>query len=281
MSDPLWTSDAAAEATTGRVSAPFEVTGVTADSRALAPGDLFVALTDARDGHDFVAAAFDAGAGAALVSRRPDGVADDAPLLIVPDVQKAVEDLAVAARARAQAKVIGVTGSVGKTGAKEMLRAGLTPSGETHAAEKSFNNHWGVPLTLARMPARTRFAAIEIGMNHPGEIAPLSRLARPDVAIITTIAPVHMAAFSSEEEIADAKAEIFEGLAPGGVAVLNRDNRHYGRLAEAAAARGAKILSFGAADDADARLDGARVTSTATVVKATLHGRPLVFKLGA
>ncbi|MEO0360797.1 MAG: Mur ligase family protein, partial [Pseudomonadota bacterium] len=186
-----------------------------------------------------------------------------------------------AARARSEAKVVGVTGSVGKTGVKEMLRACLSPSGPTHAAEKSFNNHWGVPLTLARMAPATRFAAIEMGMNHAGEIAPLSRMASPDVAIITTIAPVHLENFESIEGIADAKAEIFQGLVDGGVAVLNRDNEHFDRLAAAAGAKGARILAFGSTDACDARLETARLTTEATVVKATLHDRPLVFKLGA
>ena len=279
MSEPLWTSAEAASATGGWTTAGFEATGVSIDTRSLRPGEMFVALKDQRDGHDFVAAAFDAGATGALVSREIPGVSG--PFLIVDDVLEALRRMGVAARARTGAKVIGVTGSVGKTGTKEMLRAALAGSGATHAAEKSFNNHWGVPLTLARMPKSTAFAAIEMGMNHPGEIGPLSRLAKPDAAIVTTIAPVHMAAFDSVEQIADAKAEIFEGIAPGGAAILNRDNAYFDRLAQAAQAANAHVIAFGAADDADARLESARVTSAATVVKASLNGRPLVFKIGA
>jgi len=281
MTEPLWTSDAADAATGGKSSALWSAKGVSIDSRSLGRGDLFVALKDARDGHEFVAAAFDAGAGAALVERRPAGVGDDKPLLIVPDVLQALERLGAAARARADARVVGVTGSVGKTGVKEMLRACLSPSGATHAPEKSFNNHWGVPLTLARMPEATKFAAIEIGRNHRDGIAPLARLTQPDAAIITTIAPVHMAAFGSETDIAYAKSEILQGLKPGGAAILNRDNRHFARLRDVARTRGQKVIAFGAADDADMRLTNVRVVDRSTVVKASLHGRELMFKIGA
>ena len=163
---------------------------------------MFVALKDIRDGHDFVGAALQAGAGAALVSRWPDGVAQDAPLLIVPDVLDGLTALGLAARARTKAKVIGITGSVGKTGTKEMLRAAFQLQGKVHAAVRSFNNHWGVPLTLARMPKDTDFAVIEIGMNHPGEIGPLARIAQLDVAVITTVAAVHMEAFNCIDQIA-------------------------------------------------------------------------------
>ncbi|WP_226549977.1 UDP-N-acetylmuramoyl-tripeptide--D-alanyl-D-alanine ligase [Celeribacter naphthalenivorans] len=219
----LWTSEEAAQATGGRTTTSFEITGISIDTRTIQPGDLFVALKDIRDGHDFVAQALEKGAAAALVSRIPEGVAEDAPLLIVDDVLPALERLGAAARARVEGKVIGVTGSVGKTSTKEMLRAILSEQGKTHAAEASYNNHWGVPLTLARMPKDTEFAVIEIGMNHPGEIAPLAELARPDVAMITTVAPAHMAAFESLEGIAREKADIFKGLVPGGVAVFNGD----------------------------------------------------------
>ncbi|MCX7286579.1 MAG: Mur ligase family protein, partial [Rhodobacterales bacterium] len=172
----LWTSADATRATGGRSTADWQATGVSIDTRTLQPGDLFVALKDVRDGHDFVAEALGRGAAAALVSRIPDGVPETAPLLVVPDVLLALEALGAAARARTNARVVGVTGSVGKTSTKEMLRAILSGQGTTHAAEASYNNHWGVPLTLARMPPETRFAVIEIGMNHPGEIAPLARL---------------------------------------------------------------------------------------------------------
>ncbi|RMF39371.1 MAG: UDP-N-acetylmuramoyl-tripeptide--D-alanyl-D-alanine ligase, partial [Alphaproteobacteria bacterium] len=173
----LWTAEEARAATGGAGPGGWACSGISADSRSISPGDLFVALTDRRDGHDFVADAFARGAAAALVSHRPPGLPADAPLLMVPDVLEGLRGLARAARARSDARVIAVTGSVGKTGTKEMLRTALAPQGRVHAAEKSFNNHWGVPLTLAAMPAGTDFAIVEIGMNHAGEIAPLSRLA--------------------------------------------------------------------------------------------------------
>ena len=188
----LWTAADAVDATGGHTTRDWQASGVSIDTRSLQPGDLFVALTDARDGHDFVRAALDKGAAAALVSRIPDGLPPDAPLLIVRNVLTGLEDLARAGRARTLAKVIGVTGSVGKTSTKDMLRVILGGQGRVHAAEASYNNHWGVPLTLARMPADTEFAVIEIGMNHPGEIAPLSRMAGLDVALITTVGAAHL-----------------------------------------------------------------------------------------
>lgn len=219
----LWTASDAAAATGGKAVGSWTVDGVSIDTRTLQSGDLFVALKAARDGHEFVAQALAKGAGAALVSHRPDDVAEDAPLLIVADVLAGLEALGVAARARTKAKVVGVTGSVGKTSTKEMLRAVLSGQGKAHVAEASYNNHWGVPLTLARMPADADFAVIEIGMNHPGEIAPLSKMARPDVAMITTVAAAHLEAFDDLDGIAREKASIIDGLAPGGVAVLNAD----------------------------------------------------------
>ena len=219
----LWSAQQAALATGGRAVGEWAVTGVSIDTRTLQTGDLFVALKAARDGHDFVADALAAGAGAALVSRVPDGVDDTAPLLIVPDVQTALEDLGRAARARTEAKVIGVTGSVGKTSTKEMLRHMLGACGKTHASVASYNNHWGVPLTLARMPADTEFAVIEIGMNHPDEIAPLAKMAAPDVAMVTTVAEVHLEAFDDINGIALEKASIIDGLVPNGVAIMNAD----------------------------------------------------------
>ena len=188
--------------------------GVSIDTRTLQPGDLFVALKDVRDGHEFVAQALEKGAAAALVSRVPEGVDQDAPLLVVDDVLDGLTALGAAGRARTGAKVIGVTGSVGKTSTKEMLREALTSMGHVHAAEASYNNQWGVPLTLARMPMETDVAIIEIGMNHPGEIAPLSRLTRPHVALITTVVGAHMEAFDGLDGIAHEKASIFEGWNP-------------------------------------------------------------------
>ena len=257
MSTPLWTRAEAQAATGGQASGAWETLGgISIDTRSIEPGDLFVALTgEHRDGHAFVADALARGAAAALVSQRPDGLDANAPLLIVQDTLVGLEGLAAAARARTKARVIAVTGSVGKTSTKEMLRAMLAPMGRTHAAVRSFNNHWGVPLTLARMPADTDYAVIEIGMNQPGEIAPLSRLARPHVALITSVDAVHMAAFDSVEQIADAKAEIFAGL--DGTAVLNADNRHFARLASQT---DAPVLTFGTGA-VDARLTETRQTS--------------------
>jgi UDP-N-acetylmuramoyl-tripeptide--D-alanyl-D-alanine ligase len=231
----LWTSDEAVAATSGVSDVAWQATGVSIDTRTLQPGDLFVALKDMRDGHDFVAQALAAGAGAALVSRRPEGLAPDAPLLIVDDVLEGLEALGRAARARTDATVIGVTGSVGKTSTKEMLRSCLAGQGKVHAAEKSYNNHWGVPLTLARMPRDSDYAVIEIGMNHPGEIAPLARMAQLDVALITIVAPAHLEAFESIEGIAREKADIFTGLMEtGGVSIINADLEVSDLLLEAA-----------------------------------------------
>ena len=260
-----WTSDDAARATGGRATRDWAATGVSIDTRSLQPGELFVALKDVRDGHDFVAQALEKGAAAALVSRIPEGVAADAPLVIVPDVLKALEALGAFARARTKARVVGITGSVGKTSTKEMLRAILAGQGRTHAAEASYNNHWGVPLTLARMPADADFAVIEIGMNHPGEIAPLARLARLDVAMVTTVAPAHLEAFDSVEGIAHEKASIFDGLVPGGIAVFNADIEWTPLLAAKAAAVGAVPVSFGASKGADFRLLSTQGTDEATV----------------
>ncbi|WP_170784110.1 UDP-N-acetylmuramoyl-tripeptide--D-alanyl-D-alanine ligase [Ruegeria lacuscaerulensis] len=243
----LWTAAEAADATDGRVTCDWSVNGVSIDTRTLQPGDLFVALKAARDGHDFVAQALEKGARAALVSRIPDGVAEDAPLLIVDDVQAGLEALGRAGRARTDARVVGVTGSVGKTSTKEMLANVLKTQGKTHASVASYNNHWGVPLTLARMPRDTEFAVIEIGMNHPGEIAPLAQQARPHVALVTTVAAVHLEAFDSVAGIAHEKAAIFEGLEPGGAAIVNADIEHAGILRETAQSCGAGIVEFGRA----------------------------------
>ncbi len=275
----LWTALEAVAATRGRSTADWQASGVSIDTRTLQPGDLFVALMDVRDGHDFVAQALAKGAAAALVSRIPDGVADAAPLLIVPDVLQALAALGAAARERTQARVVGITGSVGKTSTKEMLRAILSGQGKTHAAEASYNNHWGVPLTLARMPADTRFAVIEIGMSHPGEIAPLARLARLDVALITTVAPAHLEAFDSIDGIAHEKAAIFDGLVPGGTAIFNADLATTPILRAKADCTAGKVLSFGTAADADWRLLETRVSDDATVVQATHSGQMILFKV--
>ena len=266
-------------------SAPLSaaVGGVSIDSRTLQAGDLFIAIRgDAHDGHDHVARAFEAGAAAAVVSReRAHELAGYGPVFAVEDTLRAMERLGVAARARSQARIVAVTGSVGKTTAKEMLRAMLTACGETHASTASYNNHWGVPLTLARMPADTRFGVLEMGMNHAGEIAPLTRMGRPHAALVTTIAPVHIEHLGSIEAIADAKAEIFLGLEPHGTAVLNRDAPQFERLAKAAASRGALLLSFGRGPGCDAELLQFEAIDAGSRVKARVLGRDMTFELGA
>ncbi|MEO1919796.1 MAG: UDP-N-acetylmuramoyl-tripeptide--D-alanyl-D-alanine ligase, partial [Paracoccaceae bacterium] len=277
MSARLWTRDTAVVATGGHCTKDWNANGVSIDTRTLQAGDLFVALQDQRDGHDFVAQALENGAAAAMVSQVPVGVSPDAPLLIVNDVLRGLEALAVAARARTGAKVVAVTGSVGKTGTKEMLRSVLAPQGQVHAAEKSYNNHWGVPLTLARMPLDTDFAVIEIGMNHADEIAPLSRLALPHVAIVTNVAAVHMAAFDSVEAIAREKASVIKGLS-GGVVVLNADLETSDVLAEVAGKTDA--LWFGETA-MDFRLTGVEVGTDTTRVSAQVLGANIQFTIGA
>ncbi|NVD45891.1 UDP-N-acetylmuramoyl-tripeptide--D-alanyl-D-alanine ligase [Qipengyuania atrilutea] len=248
----LWTSMAIAEATGGSASTEFEVAGVETDSRYVREGDLFVALKgEAMDGHRFIDKAFENGAIAALTDREVPY-----PHIRVADTSEALAALGRAARERAQAKFIGVTGSVGKTGVKEAIFAALERSsrGAAHRSIKSYNNHVGVPLSLARMPARSRFGVFEMGMNHAGEIAGLTRHVRPDVAVITTIAPAHIENLGSEEAIADAKAEIFEGVKAGGTAVIPADSPHFERLKVAAEKQGCKIMSFGRAAHADMRV---------------------------
>ena len=274
----LWTASDAAAATGGKVFSDWQATGVSIDTRSIAPGDLFVALKAARDGHDFVAQALENGAAAALVSRIPEGVVADR-LLLVDDVQTGLEALGRAGRARSRARVVGVTGSVGKTSSKEMLRTVLGAQGRVHAAEKSYNNHWGVPLTLARMPADVDFAVIEIGMNHPGEIAPLSRLARPHVAMITIVAPAHLAAFDGIEAIAHEKAAIFDGLEPGGVAVINGDLPVTPILLDAARARAGQVITFGEARSNHHRATDVTICDSTTVVQGRAWRSPLLFKV--
>jgi UDP-N-acetylmuramoyl-tripeptide--D-alanyl-D-alanine ligase len=276
---PLWTSADAVTATGGKSTTPWVANGVSIDTRTLRPGDLFVALRDVRDAHDFVAQALAKGAAAALVSRHPEGVAADAPLLVVPDVLQALEKLGTFARTRTRAKVVGVTGSVGKTSTKEMLRAILGGQGRVHAAEASYNNHWGVPLTLARMPEDADYAVIEIGMNHPGEIAPLSRMAQPHVVMITIVAPAHLEAFDSVEGIAHEKASIMDGLVAGGTAILNGDIATTPILTAKASSVGANASLFGTSPGVQYHLEHAQITDDATVVRATRNGAPVLFKV--
>jgi UDP-N-acetylmuramoyl-tripeptide--D-alanyl-D-alanine ligase len=277
---PLWTSDDIAAATGGKATQSFAATSVSIDTRRLEPGALFVALQDVRDGHDFVADALAKGAAGALVSRIPDGCPPEAPLIVVMDVLAALNALGRAARARSDARVVAVTGSVGKTSTKEMLRQVLAALGPVHAAEASFNNHWGVPLTLARMPRGAAFAVIEIGMNHPGEIAPLSRLARPHVAMITTVGAAHLEAFDSIAGIAREKAAIFEGLEPGGVAVIPT-GLEVTPILEAAAAGAGRILRFGTGVKDDYRLLDVTFSQDITIARAATADGEFLFKVAS
>jgi UDP-N-acetylmuramoyl-tripeptide--D-alanyl-D-alanine ligase len=289
MTGALWTSRDAAAATDGKATAAFAATGVSIDSRTVQTGDLFVALKGPNhDGHDHVASALAAGAAAAMVAHPPADVPAAAPLLVVRDTLHGLEGLGRAARARSRAKVAAVTGSVGKTSTKEALRlaldAGGKPARPTHASAASFNNHIGVPLTLARLPDDAEFAVFEIGMNHAGEITPLTRMVRPNAAIVTTVEGVHTENFADGiDGVAAAKAEIFDGFTPGdGVAVLNRDNRFFDFLAERAKARGAKrIVGFGADAKAEFRLAEFKPEPAASTVVAEAHGRRLTYRIGA
>jgi UDP-N-acetylmuramoyl-tripeptide--D-alanyl-D-alanine ligase len=251
MTAPLWTAAEIAAATGGTVHGDFAVGGVAFDSREIGPGDLFIALKgEATDGHLFVARAFAAGAAGAVVS---EPVAH--PHVLVADTSEALDALGRASRARSSAKIVGVTGSVGKTGTKEALHAALDRAapGRAHRSVKSYNNHTGVPLSLARMPREARFGIFEMGMNHAGELAALTRLVRPDVAIVTAIAPAHREFFAGEEEIADAKSEIFQGLEPGGTAIVPYDSPHRDRLAAAARPHAGEVVTFGLGEGADVR----------------------------
>jgi UDP-N-acetylmuramoyl-tripeptide--D-alanyl-D-alanine ligase len=285
MSELLWTSLAMVEATRAETAGvlPEGINGVSIDSRTIAPGDAYFAIKgDIHDGHAFVDAALKAGAGLAVVeAAQREKFAADAPLLIVEDVLAALVDLARASRARLGAQVIAVTGSVGKTSTKEALRRVLEAQGTTHASVASFNNHWGVPLSLARCPANVRFAIFEIGMNHSGEIEPLVKLVRPQIAIITTVEPVHLEFFAGVEAIADAKAEIFAGLEPGGVAILNRDNAQFVRLQNSAKKAGvSRVVSFGTDKKSEARLLDVALHPTCSAVHANILGHDVTYKLG-
>ena len=287
MSDqPLWSVEAMAQAMGAARAGPLPAAaaGISIDSRSIAPGEAFFAIAgENRDGHDFVAPALAAGAGLAVIAADMRAAFPaEAPVLVVPDVLAALYDLARAARARSPAKFIGVTGSVGKTSTKEALRVALAADGATHASVASYNNHWGVPLSLARCPQTARYAILEIGMNHAGEIADLTRLARPHVAIITTVEPVHLEFLGSVEAIADAKAEIFLGLEPDGAAVINRDNAQFTRLRNHAQTAGvSRIVSFGEHARADARLIKASLHPDCSTVQARVLGTNVTYKLGA
>jgi UDP-N-acetylmuramoyl-tripeptide--D-alanyl-D-alanine ligase len=283
---PLWTVDAMAAAMRAAPAGalPGAVGGLSIDSRSVAPGDAFFAIKgDRHDGHGFVSAALKNGAGLAVVAEaKRDDMPPGVPLLVVSDVLAALRDLAAAARSRSAAGIVAVTGSVGKTSTKEALKLALARDGETHASVASFNNHWGVPLSLARLPASARYAVFEIGMNHAGEITPLTRLVRPQVAIVTRIAPVHLEFFDSIEAIADAKAEIFCGVERGGAALLNRDDPQFAQLKRRAGEAGvARIACFGEHAEADARLIKCALLPDSSSVEAEIFGTRVAYKIGA
>ncbi|KQP52742.1 UDP-N-acetylmuramoylalanyl-D-glutamyl-2,6-diaminopimelate--D-alanyl-D-alanine ligase [Methylobacterium sp. Leaf108] len=286
---PLWTPEALTAATGGTVHGHAKpVTGASIDTRTLQPGDLFFAIAgEARDGHDFVRAALAQGAGMAVVdASRAEEFAGAGAVLSVAGtgadpVLAAMRALGVEARRRTAARIVAVTGSVGKTGTKEALRHVLSAQGETHASVASYNNHWGVPLTLVRMPASAAYGVFEVGMNHGGEIVPLTAMVRPDVALVTTVEPVHIEHFASLSAIADAKGEIFSGLVPGGVAILNRDNPAYPRLlAHALASQAGRVVSFGEHAQADVRASRIVVRPDLSVVEAQVMGTPVTYQIG-
>ncbi len=274
----LWTSAEIAAACAGTSHGDFACEGVSFDSREVEAGDLFIAMTgEATDGHKFVDGARARGAAGMLVSAAVDG-----PHVRVADTMAALNALGAAARDRSGALRIGVTGSVGKTGVKEALKAALSrfAPGAVHASVKSYNNHTGVPLSLARMPAGSRFGVFEMGMNHSGELAALTQLVRPDIAIITWVASAHREFFATEADIARAKAEIFGGLPAGGTAIIPADNPHAALLEQAARAAGAKVVRFGEAADADVRAETLVLHPDCSCVTACIHGETLIFKVG-
>lgn len=286
MEQSLWTVDEIVSATGGTVRGkPGDVFGISIDSRTVAPGDLFIAIKgDQFDGHAFVDAALDAGAAAALVSAdQADAMqVPKGGLIVVDDSYGGLYDLARAARARATGKMLAITGSVGKTSTKETFRLILSAFGKTHAPVKSFNNHWGVPLTLCRMPRNTDFGVFEIGMNNANEITPLSKLVQPHVAMITTVAPVHLENLGSLDAIAAAKAEIFDGLLDGGTAVIHGDIEHSAFLKDRAAAAGAgKVMTFGHGAGGDAELMQVALLPDCSTVEAKIAGQTLTYKVGA
>lgn len=262
---PLWTLNEIAMVTGGTVVGEAQVTGVVIDSREAGVGDLFVPLKDKRDGHDFIDAAFLNGA-AAAISEIDLG---DRPHIRVFDSFKALQDMASAARRRSKAIRIGVTGSVGKTSIKEMIAVICAAAGSMHKSVRSFNNHWGVPLTMARMPRKTQRAVFEMGMNHAGELSALSAMLQPDIALVSLIAPAHLAHFDSVDDIAAAKAEVFDGLIIGGMAVLNRDDEYFNVLASATKTRQAQIISYGQHDNADIRVSNIDVSANNS--RAIIH----------
>jgi UDP-N-acetylmuramoyl-tripeptide--D-alanyl-D-alanine ligase len=277
MAEPLWTSDQILDAVHGElIGEAFSATGVSIDTRTLEPGDLFIALTGERDGHDFVEQALAKGAAGAVVSRPVAG-----PAVRVGDTQSALERLGLTARERTRGALRGaVTGSVGKTSLTHAIAAGLARAGPSHASVRSYNNHIGVPLTLARMPRRTERAVFEIGMNHAGEITPLVRMVAPQAVVVTNVGPAHIENFTDGEAgVARAKAEIYSGLTPGGVAVLNADNRWFELLKGRAKDAGALVRTFGSGEGADARLTAFAIGGHGMVVEGVLNGRAVEIPL--
>jgi len=284
MNSPLWTRDEIAAATGARIGPGFaQATGASIDTRTLEPGDLYFAIKgDVHDGHDFVKAALDKGASAAVVSQeKAPSFAGSDRLIVAPDVLDAMRGMGCAARERTDAKIVAITGSVGKTGTKEAMRLALSRQGATHASVASYNNHWGVPLTLARMKRETEFGVFEIGMNHAHEILPLTGMVRPHVAVITTIEPVHIEFFPSLWGIADAKGEIFSGLEPGGTAIVGRDSAYFERLrAHAYGSAAGRVVTFGEHEAADIRAHRIIVKPDHSIVDATIFGQPLTYRIG-
>ncbi len=280
----LWTSQELVAATGGELHGAIDVAmnGVSIDSRAIAPGDIFVAIKgDAHDGHAFAAQALKSGAGVAVVSQFNDAMLAAGAVLRVVDPLQSLEAMGRAARQWNVGKSIAVTGSVGKTSTKEMLRIALSASGKTHGSAASFNNHWGVPLTLARFPRDAAFGVFEIGMNHAGEITALVDMVQPHVAIITTIAASHLGHFASLDEIAEAKAEIFSGVVQGGAAIINRDTPYFDLLARRAKEQGIEtIVSFGVHQKSDVRLTQVALHPTCSCISADVMGEAVTFKLG-
>ena len=282
----LWGGAELVEALGGRPvgQIPTEIGGISIDSRSLRPGDAFFAIRgEAHDGHDFATAAVKAGAAVLVISegKLPALGRLTAPLIVVPDVLAALERAGAAARVRCRARIIAITGSAGKTSTKDALRHALSSVGKVHASDKSFNNHWGVPLTLARMPADCDYAVFEIGMNHAGEIRPLSKLVRPHVAVVTLIAAAHLGHFSSLDDIARAKAEIFEGVEPGGVALINRDDPRSGELARMAKAAGVgTVCGFGEHPRATFRLTNLALHPDHSLISASLGGQEVTARIG-
>ena len=277
----LWNSSDIATATKGQCTGAWSANAVAIDSRAVKTGDLFIALHGPNfDGHDFAANALNNGASGAIVSSVPTGVSAD-KCVVVEDTFRALHDLGQAGRTRSTAKIIAVTGSVGKTGCKEALRQVLTAQAPTYANEGSFNNHWGVPLSLSRMPQHSQYGIFELGMNHVGELGPLSLQVRPDIALITNIAPVHIGNFNSLDEIAGAKAEIFEGLSRSGHAVLNADNEYIEFLKQRAMNDGINAIATFGKNGTEARLEHCVLKSDTSEVTATLFGKKINYTIGA